>query len=367
MTYRILYIDSSGSVFGGGQVSLLELLGRVSKAKFRPFVVLSEKGKLSEKVQKLNIECEIIKMSTLKILNPFVLLGTLSQLFRFMKLHRISLIYANSSRAAIYAGLVAKFLKIPMLWHVRIPHSDRLLDRFLAFLSTKIIVVSQAVGKRFDWLPKEKKGLVYNGIDINKFSPTAKDVDFRAKFNLQSTHTVIGTVGRFSPEKGHTILISAIEKVARIVPKIKVLFIGDGNEKFRLSLREKIKKLELSSYFVFTGFCEDIQNILGIMDIFCLPSLSEGFNRGLLEAMACGLPVIATAVGGNIEVVKNKVNGLLVPPGNPEALASAIIALLKDRKEAQRMSCEGRRIVEENFSIETNVKKIEEIYLQILD
>lgn len=367
MMHRILYIDSSGSVFGGGQVSLLELLERISRAKFHPLVVLSEKGKLSEKVQKLNIKCEIIKMSTLKILNPFALLGTLSQLFRFMKLYRISLIYANSSRAAIYAGLVAKSLKIPMVWHVRIPHSDGLLDRFLAFLSTKIIVVSQAVGKRFDWLPKEKKELVYNGVDINKFSPAVRGVDFRTRFNLRSSHTVIGTVGRFSPEKGHTILISAIQKVAKITPKIKVLFIGNGNEKFRLSLHEKIKKLELSSHFVFAGFCEDVQNILGIMDIFCLPSLSEGFNRSLLEAMACGLPVIAAGVGGNVEAVKNKVNGLLVPPGNSGALASAITALLKDRKEAQRMCWEGRRIIEENFNIETNIKKIEEIYLQILD
>lgn len=367
MIYRILYIDSSQGIFGGGQVSLLELLGRINKAKFHSVVVLSEEGKLSEKVQKLNIECEIIRMSTLKILNPFMLLSTLSQLFRLMKLRRINLIYANTSRAAIYAGLVAKSLKIPMIWHVRIPYSDGLVDRFLVFLSTRIIVVSRAVGRRFDWLPEEKKGLVYNGVDINKFSLNARDADSRARFNLQLRDIVIGTVGRFSSEKGHTILISAIQEVAKIIPEIKVLLVGNGNEGFRLSLQEEIKKLELSSNFVFAGFCEDIHNVLKIMDIFCLPSLSEGFNRGLLEAMACGLPVVATSVGGNVEVVENGVSGLLVPPGNPEVLASAIIALLKDKKESQGMGLEGRRIVEENFSIERNVKKIEEIYLQILD
>jgi glycosyltransferase involved in cell wall biosynthesis len=102
------------------------------------------------------------------------------------------------------------------------------------------------------------------------------------------------------------------------------------------------------------------------MDIFCLPSLTEGFNRSLLEAMACSLPVVATNVGGNVEIVQDGVNGLLVPPRNSDALASAITELMEDRQKAQKMGLEGRRLVEENFSIEKNVMRIENLYEEII-
>jgi glycosyltransferase involved in cell wall biosynthesis len=95
--------------------------------------------------------------------------------------------------------------------------------------------------------------------------------------------------------------------------------------------------------------------------------LTEGFNRSLLEAMACGLPVVATAVGGNVEIVQDGVNGLLVPPSNPGALASAIAELLRDKEKARKMGLEGKLLVEENFSIDINVRKTEKLYLQILE
>ncbi len=142
---------------------------------------------------------------------------------------------------------------------------------------------------------------------------------------------------------------------------------GDGDEKYRLSLQEKVKDLELSPHIFFVGFYEDVPQILRCLDIFSLPSLTEGFNRSLLEAMACGLPVVATAVGGNVEIVQDGVNGLLVPPSNPGALASAITELLKDKEKARKMGLEGKLLVKENFSIDINVRKIEKLYLQILE
>ncbi len=161
--------------------------------------------------------------------------------------------------------------------------------------------------------------------------------------------------------------ISAIRDVVNVYPQTKVLIVGNGDDRYRLYLKAKVKDLELSSHIIFAGFYEDVPHILRCMDIFSLPSLSEGFNRSLLEAMACGLPVVATSVGGNVEIVQDGVNGLLVPPGNPGALASAITKLLKDKEKIRKMGLERRRIVEENFSIEKNEKKIEKLYLQILE
>jgi glycosyltransferase involved in cell wall biosynthesis len=365
--HTVLYIESSEAIFGGGQISLLELLANIDMTKFLPLVIVGEERKLKKEIKKLGVECTLLLMPSFKWLSPFPFFAGIWQIFNFVRKKKIKLIHSNTSRATLYAGPVAKILGIPLIWHVRVPHSDKLLDRFLVPFSSRIIAVSRIVKRRFSWLKKDKVVTIYNGVDTQKFSPCLVQDDLRKKFNINSEDIVIGTVGRLSPEKGLEYLISAIREVVNAYPQTKVLIVGDGDEKYCLSLQEKVKDLELSSHIIFVGFYEDIPQILRCLDIFSLPSLFEAFNRSLLEAMACGLPVVATAVGGNVEIVQDGVNGLLVPAGNPDALASAIAELLKDKEKARKMGREGKRHVEENFSIEKNVKRIEKLYLQILE
>ncbi|TET64337.1 MAG: glycosyltransferase family 1 protein [Candidatus Stahlbacteria bacterium] len=365
--HRVLYIDSGEGIFGGGQISLLELLAHIDTTKFLPLVIVSEEGKLKKEVKKLGIECALLPMPRFKWLNPSPFFAGFWRIFNFVRKQKIKLIHSNTSRAALYAGPVAKILSIPLIWHVRVPPPDNLLDRFLVLFSSKIIAVSRIVKRRFVWLKKDIVETIYNGVDTRKFSPGLVQDDLRKKFHIDSKNIVIGTVGRLSPEKGLEYLISAIREVVNAYPRTKVLIVGDGDEKYRLSLQEKVKDLELSSHIILTGFYEDVPQILRCLDIFSLPSLFEGFNRSLLEAMACGLPVVATAVGGNVEIVQDGVNGLLVPPSNPGALAFAITELLKDKEKARKMGLEGKLLVEENFSIDINVRKIEKLYLHILE
>ena len=365
--HRVLYIDSSERIFGGGQISLLELLANIDKTKFLPLVIVSKEGKLKKEIKKLGAECRVIPMPSLRWLNPFHFLAGIWRIFIYTSKKKVKLIHSNTSRATLYAGPVAKILGIPLVWHVRIPHPDNLLDRILVPFCSRIVAVSRCVKRRFGEFKKIKVKIVYNGVDTKKFSPGLAEDDVRKKFQINSKDIVIGAVGRLSPEKGLEYLISAIRDVVNVYPRTKVLVVGNGDDRYRLSLQAKVKDLELSSHIIFAGFYEDMPQILRCMDIFSLPSLSEGFNRSLLEAMACGLPVVATSVGGNIEIVQNGVNGLLVPPGNPEALASAVTELLKDKEKARKMGLEGQRLVEENFSMEKNVEKIERLYLQILE
>jgi glycosyltransferase involved in cell wall biosynthesis len=365
--HNVLYIESSEAIFGGGQISLLELLANINMTKFLPLVIVGEEGKLKKEIKKLGVECTLLLMPSFKWLSPFPFFAGMWQIFNFVRKKKIKLIHSNTSRATLYAGPVAKILGIPIIWHVRVPHPDKLLDRFLVSFSSRIIAVSRIVKRRFVWLKKDIVETIYNGVDTHKFSPGSSQGDLRKKFRIDSQDIVIGTVGRLSPEKGLEYLISAIRDVVNEYPQTKVLIVGDGDEKYRLSLQEKVKELELSSHIFFVGFYEDVPQILKCMDIFSLPSLFEAFNRSLLEAMACGLPVVATAVGGNVEIVQNGVNGLLVPPSNPGALALAITELLKDKEKARKMGLEGKLLVEKNFSIDINVRKIEKLYLQILE
>jgi glycosyltransferase involved in cell wall biosynthesis len=314
--HRILYLDSSVGIFGGGQISLLEFLTNMDRAKYYPLVIVGEEGKLINEIERLEVECQVIPMPGLKKLNLFMFLDGFWRIFSYAREKKVKLIHCNTSRATLYAGPIAKILGIPLIWHVRIPY------------------------------------------------PVKEEV--RKKFHIDSEDIVIGTVGRLSPEKGYEHLISAIRDVAIEYPRIKVLIVGSGSEEYRLYLQEKINKLKLSSNIIFTGFYEDVPQILNCMNIYSLPSLSEGFNRSLLEAMACGLPVVATNVGGNMEVVKDGVNGLLVPSDHPVRLAAAITELLKDREKAKRMGLAGRERVEEKFSIEKNVRRTETIYEEII-
>jgi len=365
--HKILYIDSTARMFGGGQISLLELLAHMDRAKYNPLVIVGEKGKLKHEIERLGVECQVIPMPSLKKLNLFLFLAGFWRIFNYARKRKVGLIHCNTSRATLYAVPVAKILGISLVWQVRIPHPDNLLDRFLVPFCSQIIAVSQVVKSRFNRFKNAHIEVVYNGVDIKKFLPGSAKGDVRKKFHINNEDRVIGTVGRLSPEKGFEHLISAIRNMVKEYPRIKVLISGGGNEEYRHYLQEKINKLKLSSNIIFMGFYKDIPQILKCMDVYCLPSLSEGFNRSLLEEMACGLPVIATRVGGNIEIVQDGVNGLLVPPSNSERLADAIAELLRDREKARNMGFEGRRIVEENFSIEKNVEKIEAQYLQILE
>jgi len=365
--HRILYIDSTAGIFGGGQISLLELLANLDREKYHPLVIMGQEGKFKKEVQKLEVEYIVLPMSGLKRLNPFPIFSSLWRIYNYARKKKVNLIHCNTSRAALYAGPVAKILGIPLVWQVRIPHPDNLLDRLVFPFSSQIIAVSRIVKERFNRFKKDKVQIVYNGVDTEKFSPGSVQDDVRKKFLIGSKDMLIGTVTRLSPEKGFDHLISAIRDVVDVYHGVKVLIVGKGDERYRFYLQAKVDELKLSPHIILAGFNEDIPQILRCIDIFCLPSLYEGFSRSILEAMACGVPVVATRVGGNVEIIQDGVNGLLVPPGSPEKLASAIRKLLKDRETARKMGLEGRRLVEENYSIEKNVRKIEKLYLQTLE
>ena len=366
MKYNILYIDSSPEIYGGGQISLLELLKNIDRTKFQPVVILSEAGKLQKEVEQIDLDCKIISMPRITPFSIFSCIVATWKLGFFMRKRQITLVHTNTSRATIYAGLAVLILRIPLVWHIRIPLSDGLLDRFLASRSSHLITVSQSVKRRFNWLKERKIRVIYNGVDTERFSPGPPYNELRRKLNLDDENIVIATVGRLSHEKGLEFLISALEDIVEIYPQTKVLIVGNGNEEYHFSLQAKAKGLGLSSNVIFAGFREDIPEILRCVDVFCLPSLTEGFNRTLLESMACGLPVVATSVGGNVELVQDSLPGLLVPPNNSSALASAIVEILKNRTKARKMGMEGRRIIKENFSIETNVRQTEALYEEII-
>jgi glycosyltransferase involved in cell wall biosynthesis len=175
---------------------------------------------------------------------------------------------------------------------------------------------------------------------------------------------LVGIVGGLIPWKGHCYFLEAAFLISRKFSEVKFLVVGEDfvGGRYRRQLEDLSFKLGLSDKVVFTGFRQDIPEILGSLEILVLTSLKEPFGRVLIEAMACAKPVVATNAGGVPEIVREGETGLLVPMRDPEALARSIKLLLNNKEKAKEMGEKGRRRVEENFTIEAHVKKVESLY-----
>jgi glycosyltransferase involved in cell wall biosynthesis len=366
--YRILYIEGTGNLAGGGQISLLELLKKLNREKFEPFVICPFKGNLTSRLESMGIKTIIIPMGSPKK-NLFSFIFSIKKMRSlFLKL-KVNLVHANTSRCALYGGLAAKPLGIPMIWHVRVIESEGLYDRFLVSLCTKLITVSIAVQKRFEWLLKkypEKIAVIYNGVDLREFNPEINGNDVREEFDIPLDIPVAGVLGNLIPWKGQEYFIQAANEVIKTIPRSRFLVVGDGE--CRKKLEDLAEKLGLRGKIIFTGRRFDIFRIIAAMDVVVHSSISpEPFARVVIESMATGKPVVAMNEGGIPEVIENNISGILIPPKSSSLMAQAIIDLFKDKEKAKKIGLTARINVEKKFSIEENAKKTEEVYLKILN
>jgi glycosyltransferase involved in cell wall biosynthesis len=246
---------------------------------------------------------------------------------------------------------------------VRVADRDGLVDRVLCALATAIIATSRAVARRFPWAGAKVR-LVPNGVDLERFAPRPQSGALRASLGLPPSAPVAVSVGRHVPEKGYRHLVDATALVERARPGVHWVLVGDGE--LRGQLEAQARRLGLGSRVHFTGWRDDVADVLALADVFVLPSESEGFGRVLVEAMAMGRAVVATAVGGVPDVVVAGETGLLVRPADPVALADAVQALLADRAHASRLGAAGRARAESTFSLGAHVDAVERVYDEML-
>jgi len=213
----------------------------------------------------------------------------------------------------------------------------------------------------------DKVVTIYNGVQTNEFAALAARAAARGRraFGIPAGAPLVGAVGRLHRQKGFTDLITALAQVREHLPAVRLLLVGDGE--LRGDLEAHAQALGLSEVVTFAGLRTDIPEILAELDLFALPSLWEGLPNVVLEAMAAGLPVVATAVGGTPEVVVDGVSGLLVPPHDPAALAEALVFLLRDPGMRRKIGQAGRKRVGQCFSVGQMVRKTEDLYETLLN
>jgi glycosyltransferase involved in cell wall biosynthesis len=241
-------------------------------------------------------------------------------------------------------------------------------DRALYRLSDRILVPSAASKEmvmRTERIPAGRIDVVYNGVDTAIFAHSEKREEVRSELHIPADAILLGIVGRLSEEKGGVdFLIRAVARLCKTKPNLRLLVVGDG------PLRGNLEALAAESApggaIIFTGTRNDVAHLLSAMDLFVLPSLNEALPIVVLEAMAAGLPVIATRVGGVPEIVDHEKTGLLVEPGSEGALYSALEHLICDADLREHLARAGRARVASDFTIERMVERIEGLYEELL-
>ncbi len=237
-------------------------------------------------------------------------------------------------------------------------------------LATHVIVNAEAVRRDLMRRGYAVKGItvIPNGIDCERFRVPGSGEAVRRDWGIPLRVPVVGVLSRLLPQKGHDYFLQAAAVVAARHPDVRFVLVGDTkiNEAYRDHLKRLVAALGLQDRVLFTGFRMDVPQLLRALTVSVLPSLGEGLSNALLESMAAGVPVVATTAGGNPEIVEDGVTGLLVPPADAAALASAICRLLETPALAARCGEAGRRLVWTQYSLEQAVIRTERLYADLL-
>jgi glycosyltransferase involved in cell wall biosynthesis len=293
---------------------------------------------------------------------------SLSELLKLSNLardSRIEVFHSHSSRAHVFGQLLSWLTGIPC---VATAHNQYIQLNWMFHLY--VIAVSEATRRfhrRFNGVRSQRIGVVHNFLDGRPFHdvpPNARN-QVRASFDILDTSPVLGTVGTLFPYKGLTYLIRGLKEIATGIPDARLLIVGDGPSRYKQKLKNEADRLGLRKQIVWAGHRIDIPQVLSAMDLFVMPSLRDSLPMAVMEAMAAGLPVVATTVGGLPECVLGGKTGLLVPPADHRALSEAVICLLSDKELCRRFGEAGRKRVQHNFSMEIILPKIEAILSRV--
>ncbi len=357
---------------GGSEISVLRLVGALDPVRTLVRVAwLRGEPVLADDFRAAGVE--VVPMGMRAKIDPACFL----RLRRYVARERIDVVHTHMDVADFYGALAGRLggarcvvatKHAPDEFRTR-PTWKRypflVLERLAYEMEDAVIVVSEGLAsflEEAERLPRRKMVVIGHGID--GVSGAGPRPETRRALGLPPLDPLLGAVGRLSPEKGHGVLLRALPTILATFHRVGVVLVGDGPS--RSELEAETRRLGIADRVVFLGQRRDVPVVLAALDLFVQPSLYEGFGISLLEAMAAGLPIVASRVGGIPEVVQDGATGLLVPPRDPAALASAVIRLLRDREEAGRLGAAAARRARERYSLRAAAARVDALYRDIL-
>jgi glycosyltransferase involved in cell wall biosynthesis len=360
---RVVEVLASGTN-GGAQEHLYSLLMRIDRSRYEASVVSLSPGSAVRKLQRARIPVLVIDDP-----DDAVAVGALAV---HLAAVRPDVIHNHMYRAELVgtrAAIALERIGQRRPYVVSTVHSSRVRSaedreqlRRLTPHMDRLIAVSHAMEQKIvdEGRDTAPVSLIYNGVDLERYDHQEPCCTLRDEYGMEPGSQIVGVVARLEQEKGHVTLLDAWPNVLRSVPNAYLLVVGEGSR--REALERQVAELRIAHRVVFTGRRDDVPAVTAALDVAVLPSYREAQGLTILEAMALSRPVVASNVGGIPEMVEDGVSGLLVPPGDPDALATAIARLLLDHSLADTLGRAGHDLVHDRFCVELMVKAIETIY-----
>jgi glycosyltransferase involved in cell wall biosynthesis len=295
---------------------------------------------------------------------------------RLVRKHRPALVHVFFFWPIIYGRVLKRLGVIPHLVENREDQgfiwseTDYRILRATAAVPDRVICVSEAVREvvlEREGTPEDRAVVIRNGVQLPAGAHSHGELAAaRSEVGFGPEHRIVGMVANLDHAvKGASYFVDALPLIVARVPEARFLVLGEGREK--AALRARAEELGVGDHVVFAGFRSDVHRFYPIMDVSVLTSLSEGLSITILESMSFGIPVVATAVGGNPELVRHGKSGFLVPPKDAVSFADAVVRVLGDPQLARRLGQEGKKIVERDFALETVAERYAELYRDVLN
>lgn len=362
------FIDTHN--LGGAEVIVIEICKRLSNYGFKPAIFHFGNPWLDEKCKSFNIPSFLVPgKKYYKTIKSIPLFYTF--FYRFLKQQKIDILHSHLVDPIIGSCVPAFLTKTSHIGTLHDTHTieERKLKIVLlqaaAMLGTRLITVSDSMEQFFQNISKFPRGnfrKIRNGVDLDKFT-CAKNKQLRSELKLDYNDIVLICVGRLAQIKGHEILIQAFSNIKSHFP-VKLLIVGDGPELQKI--KTLIAKMEMGNNIKLLGERDDVPELLGLSDCFVLSSHSEGLSCSIIEAMAAGLPVLATNVGGNSELIKNNESGYLIPPNDPLAYADKLQGIIDDENKRRAFGEKSLEIAKIKFSIDKTVNDYVRLYNEVV-
>lgn len=391
MPKKVAFCEAGYDMFYGAQQSLYTFLANMDRDSIVPVFLAPGEGELTQRISEIDIETIVIKQPSEmnekgNLLNKGGVIGKIRTVFncikyivkyvKFFKNSDIEMVYCNDIRSILTSGLAARLNGIPVIWYVRIDKKLGIYNCLAANIANEVVTIANNMqgifNKKYIFKAKSKFKTIYTGINLEEID-TNKDSSFlRDELGLGKETRLVALIGSIQPRKGQKDLIKAVLEIKKKdyykLDNTKFLIIGDllnENQKgYYHELNILIKDNELEKDILFLGRRNDIIPIMKQLNLVVLPSYSEGLPRTILEAFACGCPVVATDVAGTGEIITDKKNGLLVTPGDVNQLSEALLFMLRNDINLEEFGKNGRQKIEEKFTLVRYVGTLQNLILR---
>ena len=364
MAYKILCLSDHANFIGGGEYSFLDLVKNLNSI-WQPVVIVPAEGELIKQLHRIRIKSYILPFSSLKPHLLHQIIKSSKKFIRLIKKIDPDIIYANGARSALYSGLLKGCHKKKIIWHCRVAEKALIVDRILGCLCDSIIANAKATAERFHKKYQYKIDVVYNGFDNQRLNQT----DVQRPSMIKDNWINILMIARVSKIKRHDIVLLAFEIVAKKHLDAHLILVG-SKDPLELEwweyLQEKTKKSKYRNRIHWIGYKRDVRPWYKAAELLVLTSENEGFGRVLIEAMAMGVPVIASRVGGIPEIITDGTHGILTNKCDPIDTAESINKLLIDINLRDRLSREGKKRAMQ-FDMTSHVKKMGKLFDSLIN